>query len=54
MKSSSPPLVKGAKLHGGWVKAGRSAQGGAEFTIHLPGASSLDALPQPVRASAPA
>lgn len=23
--------------HGGWVRAGRSAQGGAEFTVHLPG-----------------
>jgi two-component system sensor histidine kinase MprB len=41
--------------HGGWVRAGRSAQGGAEFTIHLPGASSLESLPQPVPAgSAPA
>jgi two-component system sensor histidine kinase MprB len=30
--------------HGGWVKAGPSAQGGAEFTVQLPGASSLDAL----------
>lgn len=25
------------KAHGGWVKAGRSADGGAEFTIRLPG-----------------
>ena len=23
--------------HGGWVRAGRSAQGGAEFTVQLPG-----------------
>ncbi len=30
--------------HGGWVRAGRSAQGGAEFTVYLPGASSLEAL----------
>ena len=30
--------------HGGWVKAGASAQGGAEFTVQLPGASSLDEL----------
>ena len=30
--------------HGGWVKAGHSAQGGAEFTVQLPGASSLEAL----------
>ena len=33
--------------HGGWVRAGRSAQGGAEFTVQLPGATSLEAL-QPV------
>ena len=33
--------------HGGWVTAGRSAQGGAEFTIQLPGATSLEALIQP-------
>ncbi len=33
--------------HGGWVRAGRSAQGGAEFTIQLPGSASLDTLPQP-------
>jgi two-component system, OmpR family, sensor histidine kinase MprB len=33
--------------HGGWVKAGRSAQGGAEFTIQLPGAASLEALAEP-------
>jgi two-component system, OmpR family, sensor histidine kinase MprB len=33
--------------HGGWVKAGRSAQGGAEFTIELPGATSLEALREP-------
>jgi two-component system, OmpR family, sensor histidine kinase MprB len=33
--------------HGGWVKAGPSAQGGAEFTVQLPGASSLEALSQP-------
>ena len=33
--------------HGGWVTAGRSAQGGAEFTIQLPGATSLEALTQP-------
>jgi two-component system, OmpR family, sensor histidine kinase MprB len=33
--------------HGGWVKAGPSAQGGAEFTVQLPGASSLEALTQP-------
>jgi two-component system sensor histidine kinase MprB len=33
--------------HGGWVKAGASAQGGAEFTAHLPGASSLEELTAP-------
>jgi len=33
--------------HGGVVKAGRSAQGGAEFTMVLPGARSLEALPAP-------
>jgi two-component system sensor histidine kinase MprB len=33
--------------HGGWVKAGRSAQGGAEFTVQLPGAASLEALADP-------
>jgi two-component system sensor histidine kinase MprB len=33
--------------HGGWVKAGRSAQGGAEFTIQLPGATNLEALAEP-------
>lgn len=27
------------KSHGGWVKAGRSEQGGAEFTIRLPGST---------------
>ena len=39
--------------HGGWVKAGRSAQGGAEFTIQLPGAAALEALTQPTQAAAP-
>jgi two-component system sensor histidine kinase MprB len=33
--------------HGGWVKAGASAQGGAEFTVQLPGASSLEGLTTP-------
>jgi two-component system sensor histidine kinase MprB len=27
------------KAHGGWVKAGRSKAGGAEFTVRLPGSS---------------
>jgi two-component system sensor histidine kinase MprB len=39
--------------HGGWVKAGRSAQGGAEFTIQLPGAASLEAVSEPTRAATP-
>jgi two-component system sensor histidine kinase MprB len=30
--------------HGGWIKAGRSAQGGAEFTVQLPGATTLEDL----------
>ena len=30
--------------HGGWVRAGRSAQGGAEFTIRLPGATTIEEL----------
>lgn len=30
--------------HGGWIKAGRSAQGGAEFTLHLPGSTSWEGL----------
>ena len=37
--------------HGGWVRAGRSAQGGAEFTIRLPGATSLEELTEPTEAS---
>ena len=39
--------------HGGWVRAGRSAQGGAEFTIQLPGATSLEGLAQPTQPSGP-
>ena len=27
------------QAHGGWVKAGRSAEGGAEFTVRLPGSA---------------
>jgi len=30
--------------HGGWVKAGHSAQGGAEFTISLPGSTASEGL----------
>jgi two-component system, OmpR family, sensor histidine kinase MprB len=42
------------KRHGGWIRAGRSAQGGAEFTIRLPGATTIEdlqpsvATPEPV------
>lgn len=30
--------------HGGWVRAARSPEGGAEFTVRLPGATSLEEL----------
>jgi two-component system sensor histidine kinase MprB len=30
--------------HGGWVRVGRSAQGGAEFTLNLPGSTTLEGL----------
>jgi two-component system sensor histidine kinase MprB len=40
--------------HGGWVKAGRSAQGGAELTVQLPGSTSLEALSTPAQGSTPA
>jgi two-component system sensor histidine kinase MprB len=40
-------VAKTVTQHGGWVRAGRSAQGGAEFTVHLPGSASEEALPQP-------
>ncbi|MDQ7991858.1 MAG: HAMP domain-containing sensor histidine kinase [Propionicimonas sp.] len=33
------------KAHGGWVKAGRTEAGGAEFTIRLPGSSELPSSP---------
>ena len=32
--------------HGGWVKAGHSAQGGAEFTVSLPGSTAIEGLAQ--------
>ncbi len=36
------------KAHGGWVKAGRAASGGAEFTIRLPGSTEpLDSPSEP-------
>ncbi|MBA3529234.1 MAG: HAMP domain-containing histidine kinase [Propionibacteriaceae bacterium] len=37
-------VAQAVSRHGGWVKAGHSAQGGAEFTIRLPGRTALDAL----------
>ena len=40
--------------HGGWIRAGRSAQGGAEFTVQLPGATSLEELTMPGESSGPA
>src|SRR4030095_13975680 len=40
--------------HGGGIRAGRSAQGGAEFTVQLPGASSLEELSMPGESSGPA
>ncbi|WP_460744382.1 sensor histidine kinase [Mariniluteicoccus endophyticus] len=30
--------------HGGWVRASRSAEGGAEFTVRLPGTTTLEEL----------
>jgi len=30
--------------HGGWIRVGRSAQGGAEFTVQLPGSTTLEGL----------
>ncbi|MFT4215881.1 MAG: HAMP domain-containing sensor histidine kinase [Micropruina sp.] len=33
-------VAQTVKAHGGWVKAGRSAEGGAEFIVRLPGNAS--------------
>jgi two-component system sensor histidine kinase MprB len=41
-------VAQAIKMHGGWVKAGPSAQGGAEFTVQLPGSTTLEGL-QPAR-----
>lgn len=38
-------VAQSVTQHGGWVRAGRSAQGGAEFTVRLPGATSPEGLP---------
>ena len=37
-------VAQAVARHGGWVRAGRSAQGGAEFTIQLPGATTAEGL----------
>lgn len=37
-------VAQAIRKHGGWVRAGRSAQGGAEFTVHLPGSTSEENL----------
>jgi two-component system, OmpR family, sensor histidine kinase MprB len=37
-------VAQAVTMHGGWIKAGRSAQGGAEFTIQLPGSTTLEGL----------
>jgi two-component system sensor histidine kinase MprB len=38
-------VAKTAEDHGGTVTAGRSSDGGAEFTVQLPGVTSREALP---------
>ena len=37
-------VAQAVARHGGWVRAGRSAQGGAEFTIQLPCATTAEGL----------
>ena len=37
-------VAQAVDRHGGWVRASRSAQGGAEFTVQLPGATTLEGL----------
>ena len=37
-------VAQAVTRHGGWVKAGHSAQGGAEFTVSLPGTTALEEL----------
>jgi two-component system sensor histidine kinase MprB len=44
-------VAQAVQRHGGWITAGRSAQGGAEFIVQLPGATTredLDELTQPI------
>ena len=38
-------VAQAVDRHGGWVRASRSAQGGAEFTVQLPGVTNREALP---------
>ncbi|GAA1429178.1 HAMP domain-containing sensor histidine kinase [Microlunatus lacustris] len=47
-------VAQAVDRHGGWVRASRSAQGGAEFTVQLPGATTLEELVEPPAASAAA
>jgi two-component system, OmpR family, sensor histidine kinase MprB len=37
-------VAQTVKRHGGWIRAGRSAQGGAEFTMRLPGVTKVEDL----------
>jgi len=46
-------VAQAVSRHGGWVRAGRSAQGGAEFTIRLPGSTTLEGLTAKRRVPAP-
>jgi two-component system sensor histidine kinase MprB len=46
-------VAQAVDRHGGWVRASRSAQGGAEFTVQLPGASTREGLPKPDPTSGP-
>jgi two-component system sensor histidine kinase MprB len=39
-------VAQAVDRHGGWVRASRSAQGGAEFTVQLPGAATFEGLSQ--------
>jgi two-component system sensor histidine kinase MprB len=44
-------VAQAVQRHGGWITAGRSAQGGAEFIVQLPGATTredLDELTRPI------
>jgi len=44
-------VAKTVEDHGGSVQAGRAASGGAEFTVQLPGVTSLEALPSALQSS---